>query len=143
MENRNAGALVGRRATGSEPAPLLAGGPKPSPAEQHEKPHHRTKARHLMPTMEDIKSWRGHEARSSDGDKLGKIDDIYLDQETGKPEWIAVRTGLFGGHVSFGPLAEARLDGDAVAVAYDKAKVRDAAHADADGELSQQWRRRT
>ena len=50
-------------------------------------------------------------ARSSsapDGDKIGTIDDIYLDEQTGKPEWLAVRTGLFGSHVSFVPLAEAR-----------------------------------
>jgi uncharacterized protein (TIGR02271 family) len=91
-----------------------------------------------MPTIEDINTWRGHEARASDGDKLGKIEDIYLDQQTGEPEWMAVKTGLFGGHVSFVPLAEARLDGDAVAVPYDKATVKDAPRADADGELSQQ-----
>jgi uncharacterized protein (TIGR02271 family) len=91
-----------------------------------------------MPTTEDIKTWRGHEARGNDGDKLGKIEDIYLDQETGKPEWMAVKTGMFGGRVSFVPLAEARLDGDVVTVPYDKAKIKDAPHAEADGELSQQ-----
>jgi uncharacterized protein (TIGR02271 family) len=91
-----------------------------------------------MPTIEDIKSWRGHEARGSDGDKLGKIEDIYLDLETGKPEWMAIKTGLSGGHVSLVPLADARVDGDAVAVPYDKATIKDAPRADADGELSQQ-----
>ena len=91
-----------------------------------------------MPTIEEMKDWRGHEARGTDGDKLGKIEDIYLDQETGKPEWMAVKTGMFGGRVSFVPLAEARLDGDVVTVPYDKAKIKDAPHAEADGELSQQ-----
>jgi uncharacterized protein (TIGR02271 family) len=91
-----------------------------------------------MSTTEDIKTWRGHEARSNDGDKLGKIEDIYLDQETGKPEWMAVKTGMFGGRVSFVPLADASVDGDVVTVPYDKAKIKDAPHAEADGELSQQ-----
>jgi uncharacterized protein (TIGR02271 family) len=91
-----------------------------------------------MPTTEDIKTWRGHEARGSDGDKLGKIEDIYLDEQTGKPEWMAVKTGLFGGRVSFVPLAEASLEGDTVTVPYDKATVKDAPHAEADGQLSQQ-----
>jgi uncharacterized protein (TIGR02271 family) len=91
-----------------------------------------------MPTTEDIKTWRGHEARGSDGDKLGKIEDIYLDEHTGKPEWMAVKTGLFGGRVSFVPLAKASLEGDTVTVPYDKATVKDAPHADADGQLSQQ-----
>jgi len=72
-----------------------------------------------------------------DGDKLGKIEDIYLDQQTGKPEWIALKTGLFGGHLSFVPLADARQDGDAVTVPYDKAKITDAPRVEADGQLSQ------
>jgi uncharacterized protein (TIGR02271 family) len=91
-----------------------------------------------MPTTEDIKTWRGHEALGSDGDKLGKIEDIYLDQETGEPEWMAVKTGLFGGRVSFVPLADARLDGDTVTVPYEKSMVKDAPHAEADGQLSQE-----
>jgi uncharacterized protein (TIGR02271 family) len=115
-----------------------AGGSRRRARIQQENHTHRSKETHLMPTIEDIKTWQGHEARSSDGDKLGKIEDIYLDQQTGKPEWLAIKTGLFGGHVSFVPLAKARLDGDAVAVPYDKATIKDAPHADADGELSQQ-----
>src|SRR4051794_15427039 len=91
-----------------------------------------------MPTTQKNKNRRGPQARSNDGDKLGKIEDIYLDQETGKPEWMTVKTGMFGGRVSFVPLAEASLDGDVVTVPYDKAKVKDAPHAEADGELSQQ-----
>jgi uncharacterized protein (TIGR02271 family) len=90
-----------------------------------------------MPTTENITTWRGHEARSSDGDKLGTIEDIYLDQQTGKPEWMAVKTGLFGANVSFVPLAEARPEGDVVTVPYDKATVKDAPHAEPDGQLSQ------
>jgi uncharacterized protein (TIGR02271 family) len=89
-----------------------------------------------MPTIEDIKGFRGHEARGSDGDKLGKIEDIYLDRETSEPEWIAIKTGLFGSHLSFVPLAEARLDGDAVTVPYDKDKVKEAPRVEPDGELS-------
>ena len=91
-----------------------------------------------MQTTEDITTWRGHKARSSDGDNLGTIEDIYLDQETGKPEWMALKTGMFGTRVSFVPLAEARPDGDVVTVPYDKATVKDAPHAEADGRLSQE-----
>jgi uncharacterized protein (TIGR02271 family) len=90
-----------------------------------------------MPTTEEMKNWRGHVARGTDGDKLGKIEDIYLDQQTGTPEWMAIKTGMFGSQLSFVPLADARLDGDAVTVPYDKAKITDAPTVDADGELSQ------
>jgi uncharacterized protein (TIGR02271 family) len=91
-----------------------------------------------MPTTEEINNWRGREARGIDGDKLGKVEDIYLDEHTGKPEWLALKTGMFGGNVSFVPLAKANLDADVITVPYDKATVKDAPHADPDGQLSQQ-----
>jgi uncharacterized protein (TIGR02271 family) len=91
-----------------------------------------------VPTTDDAVQMRGLTAVAADGDKLGKIEDIYLDQETGKPEWMALKTGLFGGHLSFVPLADARRDGDTITVPYDKAKVKDAPRVDADGQLSQE-----
>ena len=47
-----------------------------------------------------------------DRNKIGEVVDIYLDNETGRPEWAVVRTGLFGLRSSFVPLAEAREVGD-------------------------------
>jgi uncharacterized protein (TIGR02271 family) len=74
----------------------------------------------------------------SDGGKIGSIDEIYMDTETGKPEWLAVKTGMFGSKVSFVPIAEAsESDGD-VRLPYDKQQVKDAPNAEADGELSQE-----
>ena len=49
----------------------------------------------------------GSTVTGSDGDKLGKVEDIYYDNETGKPEWAAVKSGMFGGHVSLLPLVNA------------------------------------
>ena len=90
-----------------------------------------------MPITDDAVQMRGMTAVASDGDKLGTIEDIYLDRQTGKPEWMTLKTGLFGGHLSFVPLAEARQDDDTITVPYDKATVKDAPRVDADGELSQ------
>ena len=84
-----------------------------------------------------VAEWRGRTAVDSDGDKIGSIDEIYTDADTGKPEWLAVKTGLFGSKVSFVPIAEARdADGD-VRLPYEKQQVKDAPNAEADGELSQ------
>jgi uncharacterized protein (TIGR02271 family) len=84
-----------------------------------------------------VAEWRGRNAVDRDGDKIGSIEEIYMDADTGKPEWLAVKTGLFGTKVSFVPIAEARdADGD-VRLPYDKQQVKDAPNADADGELSQ------
>ena len=91
-----------------------------------------------MPTIDDIKTWRGEQAHGRDGEKLGTIADIYLDRDTGEPEWAAIKTGLFGTKVSFAPLAEATHSGDGVQLPYTKDQLKDAPNAEADGELSQE-----
>ena len=92
----------------------------------------------MAKTKDAVASWRGSNAVDSDGDKIGKIEEIYMDAETGKPEWLAVTTGMFGSKVSFIPIAEAREAGGDVRVPYDKQQVKDAPTAEADGELSQE-----
>jgi uncharacterized protein (TIGR02271 family) len=92
----------------------------------------------MAQTKEAVASWRGSNAVDNDGDKIGTIEEIYMDAETGKPEWLAVTTGLFGSKVSFIPLAEASESGGEVRVPYDKQQVKDAPNAEADGELSQE-----
>jgi len=91
-----------------------------------------------VPTIEDVKTWRGNAAVGPDANKLGTVEDIYLDQETGEPEWVALKTGMFGGKLSFAPLAEARLDGDTVVLPYEKEQIKSAPRVEADGELSQE-----
>jgi uncharacterized protein (TIGR02271 family) len=85
----------------------------------------------------DVTRLRGLEVVDRDGDKIGKVDEIYLDQQTSQPEWLAVKTGLFGSNVSFIPLAQATTEGDVVRVPFEKSHVKDAPNADPDGELSQ------
>jgi uncharacterized protein (TIGR02271 family) len=83
-----------------------------------------------------LAEWRGRDAVDSDGHKVGSIDEVYMDAETGKPEWLAVKTGMFGSQVSFVPIAEAREVESGVQLPYDKEQVQDAPKAEADGELS-------
>jgi uncharacterized protein (TIGR02271 family) len=90
-----------------------------------------------MATIDDVKTWPGQHATGRDGEKLGTIADIYLDRDTGKPEWAALKTGMFGTKVSFAPLAQASHTGDGVQLPYTKDQIKDAPNADADGELSQ------
>jgi uncharacterized protein (TIGR02271 family) len=79
----------------------------------------------------------GRDIYGSDGSKIGTAVQVYADDETGKPEWLSVRTGLFGTKESFVPLSDASVSGDRVTVSYDKAFVKDAPNIDADGHLSQ------
>jgi hypothetical protein len=90
-----------------------------------------------MPTPDDVYGWRGQELRGTDDEKLGTIEEIYLDSETGQPEWALIATGLFGVKRSFVPLCDASRSGDGVAVPVDRATVKDAPKIDPDGQLSQ------
>jgi len=92
-------------------------------------------------TREDVLSWRGRDLVDNDGDKIGSIDDIYLDRETDEPEWAVVTTGLFGTKRTFVPLTEAQPAEDGVRVPYEKATVKDAPRIDPDGELSHEEER--
>jgi uncharacterized protein (TIGR02271 family) len=91
-----------------------------------------------VPTIEDARTWRGHDAVGPDANKLGTIEDIYLDQETGEPEWVALKTGMFGGKLSFAPLGQARQDGDTIVLPYEKDQIKNAPRVEADGALSQE-----
>ena len=87
---------------------------------------------------EMTQEWQGRTIVGSDEEKIGKIDEIYLDQETGKPEWATVKAGLFGGKSHFVPLAGASSAGEDVRVSVSKDQVKDAPGVEADGQLSQQ-----
>jgi len=95
-----------------------------------------------MPTLQDVQTWRGRDLYDNDHDKIGEITDVYLDRESGQPEWLAVKTGLFGSNVSFVPIRDASAMEDHVMVPFEKSLVKDAPNAEADGELSPEEERR-
>jgi len=82
--------------------------------------------------------WRGRTVIDRNGDKIGKIDDLYVDQQTDKPEWALVNTGLFGTKSSFVPIAGAAPRGEDVLVQVEAQQVKDAPKMDKDQELSEQ-----
>jgi uncharacterized protein (TIGR02271 family) len=86
---------------------------------------------------QDVLALRGQDLTGSDGEKLGTIEEIYLDTETNQPEWALISTGLFGTKQSFVPVGRASREGDAVSVPFDKATVKDAPKVDPDGRLSE------
>jgi stress response protein YsnF len=73
-----------------------------------------------------------------DGTKLGTVGAVYYDNNTDHPAWIAVRTGLFGSHVSLVPLAAAELRGEDLHVPFNKQQLKTAPHHDPGQELSPQ-----
>jgi uncharacterized protein (TIGR02271 family) len=91
-----------------------------------------------MSEITEAYDWQGRTILGSDGEKIGKLEEVYLDDLTGKPEWATVNTGLFGKKAHFVPLAGARSDGEDVRVTVSKDRVKDAPGIDPDGELSQE-----
>jgi uncharacterized protein (TIGR02271 family) len=75
----------------------------------------------------------GKTVYSGEGDKIGKVGQVFLDDQTGQPEFLTVNTGMFGTSESFVPVEGASIDGDNVSVPYGKDKVKDAPRVDLDG----------
>lgn len=69
------------------------------------------------------------------GEKIGSVEQVYLDDRTGRPEWVTVKTGLFGMKQSFVPLSGARRQQDELHVSATKEAVKEAPRVDADQHL--------
>ena len=80
--------------------------------------------------------WPGREVIDSKGEKLGKVSQIYLDEQTAQPTWLSIKSGLFGSRSSFVPLDGANWDEGTLVVAYDKDTVKGAPDIDDSGALS-------
>lgn len=86
----------------------------------------------------DYRSLQGKTLYGSDGEKIGKIADLYDDDSGGAPLFATVNTGLFGMKTTFVPLTQAEARGDDVVVPYTKDFVKGAPNVEADAELSVQ-----
>jgi uncharacterized protein (TIGR02271 family) len=89
-----------------------------------------------LANMSNPDEMTGAPVNSRDGSSLGKVDAIYYANDTNKPEWAAVKSGLFGGHVSLVPLQDGSWDGNTLTVPFDKEALKSAPHRDPDSELS-------
>jgi uncharacterized protein (TIGR02271 family) len=89
-----------------------------------------------MTQVNEAYEWRGLDVVDSDGDKIGSLEEVYLDTDSGRPEWATVTTGLFGRKQSFVPLRDANPAGGNLVVPYSKDQVKDAPSVDPDGDLS-------
>lgn len=89
-----------------------------------------------MISKDQLRTLRDGDLYSVDGDKIGSIEEIYLDDRTNEPEWATVNTGLFGTSQSFVPLSGATVTDDGLTVQYSKDQIKDAPRVDAGEHLS-------
>ncbi len=95
-----------------------------------------------MIAQDQVQQIIGTTAYDSNGEKIGKVGQIYFDDNSGEPEWATVNTGLFGTSESFVPIRDAEFSGDRLTVHHDKDRVKDAPHVGDDGHLSPEEERR-
>jgi stress response protein YsnF len=99
----------------------------------------------------DLTKLIGTKVVGADGDEVGTIDEVFKDDQSGRPSWIRIRTGLFGKKGRLVPLADSRQTERGLVVAFSKQHVKDAPDIDADhhlsaaevDELNRHYRRRT
>ena len=89
-----------------------------------------------MTTTEDLQNMEGRTATDVDGAKLGKIGQVYVDDQNGQPLWVTIATGMFGKKETFAPLYGSRTSGDNLQLAVSKDMVKDAPSVDPDGHIS-------
>jgi uncharacterized protein (TIGR02271 family) len=91
-----------------------------------------------MITLEQINTVIDQTVYDTNGDKIGDVKHVYLDDATGRPEWLCVKTGMFGTKETFVPTQAADVVSDHIEVSYDKDRVKHAPNVDVDagGHLS-------
>ncbi|MFE4613961.1 DUF2382 domain-containing protein [Streptomyces niveus] len=77
----------------------------------------------------------GLTAYDAAGEKIGSVEQAYLDNETGRAEWVTVKTGMFGMKESFVPLSGATRDANGLQFPHAKELIKDAPRMDADEHL--------
>jgi uncharacterized protein YrrD len=86
----------------------------------------------------NVADWHGRTIVDVDGEKIGKLEDVYVDVETDVPQFATVKEGLIGRHLTFVPLGGVTVTPDELQVLVTKAQVQDAPNLAEHGEeLSQ------
>jgi hypothetical protein len=89
-----------------------------------------------LPTQsdfQDFEAWAGRDVLGPDGDRLGAVDQIFLDEATGTPEWVLV---TLDDGAAFVPLAGATVEEESIRVDQDSERVRAAPRPEAGETLS-------
>jgi len=90
----------------------------------------------MVHLKQEHEAWIGRVLSDASGHKIGKIDDVYIDDDTGLPEWLAVTTGLMGANTHLVPMRGATVGGGGVQVPFPKDRVKAVPSLGAEGRLS-------
>jgi PRC-barrel domain protein len=88
----------------------------------------------------DYGEWPGRDVLDSGGERLGGVREIYLDRETGRPEWVLV--DVDSDVARFVPLADASVESSTIRVAHTAESIRKAPGIGAEPRIDQSEERR-
>jgi uncharacterized protein YrrD len=90
------------------------------------------------PAQWNVAEWHGKMLVDRNGDKIGKLQDVYVDVETDEPQFATVKEGFIGRHLAFVPLGAIQIGPDDLQVAVTKDQVKSGPQIQLHGEeLSQ------
>lgn len=95
-----------------------------------------------MPSAVEVREWHTRDVISSDGQKVGKLEDVYVDNDSGQPEFLLVESGFLGHTLHMVPADGATFEGEAVRVAYEHAQIDSAPKVAADNDISPEEEKR-
>lgn len=86
----------------------------------------------------NVAHWHGKMLLDLNGEKIGKLEDVYVDVETDQPQFATVKEGLVGRHLTFVPLGGIQIGPDDLQVSVTRDQVKSAPNIEIHGdELSQ------
>ncbi|MCK2219121.1 PRC-barrel domain-containing protein [Actinomadura sp. ATCC 31491] len=89
-----------------------------------------------MATQTEIRTLLECHVVGCDGEPLGRVGQVYLNDHTGRAEWVTVRGGFLGMRQTFVPLAGSHRTAGEIVLAFDGEKVRTAPGVAVDGLLT-------
>jgi hypothetical protein len=92
----------------------------------------------VSPAPPSPSDWEGQTVLDREGEKIGKIEEIFLVEETGRPEWGLVKLGRIKGHATLVPLTRAHPVDKGVEIPFEKDVVNDAPAIEPDEDPSEQ-----
>ena len=85
-----------------------------------------------------VAEWQGKMLVDINGEKIGKLQDVYVDIENDEPQFATVKEGIIDRHLTFVPLGGIEVGPDDLQVAVTKDQVKSAPEIEMHGEgLSQ------
>src|SRR5271163_1285582 len=88
---------------------------------------------HLEDAKWNVAEWHGRMLIDRDGEKIGKLQDVYVDVETDEPQFATVKEGFIDRHLTFVPLGGIQVGPDDLQVTVIKEQVRSAPEIDMHG----------